>query len=259
MSDWKSLHEKLNEVEWWLTLSWDELESLVGRLPSSASIYRAWWSGDRPHVNVWKSAGFGIMDLQMGAKVTFVRNGSRETFTKNLQPPLTKSASPILAPTQNRPTMNIGGHLFSLGSAIEVRRNQDGTPVLNFPSQRYDNVRKLRLNKHGEGPFVFLRLATLPAEQGVYAVVASDGQVLYIGQTADTIRNRWQMGYATIQPRNCFEGGQSTNCRVNNLIYRAINEGRHLELYIIVTPEFDAIERELIARFQPPWNIQGTA
>ena len=154
--------------------------------------------------------------------------------------------------------MTIGGYDFVLASAIEVRRDELGAPVLCSPSTRYNNHRNLKLNKYGDGPFVFLQLSPLPADQGVYAVVADNGQVFYIGQSADTIRKRWQMGYATIQPRNCFEGGQSTNCRVNNLIYRAIKEGRHLELYLILTPEFDAIEKELIAQYQPPWNIQGT-
>ena len=30
---------------------------------------------------------------------------------------------------------------------------------------------------------------------------------------------RYNNGYGRISPRNCFQGGQSTNCRVNNLIF----------------------------------------
>lgn len=153
--------------------------------------------------------------------------------------------------------MQIGGYHFSLGSVIDVRRDEDGAPVLSFPSKRYNNHRNLMLNKYGDGPFVFLRLSQLPTSQGVYALMADNHEVLYVGQSADTIRNRWQMGYASIQPRNCFEGGQPTNCRVNNLIYRAILDGRTLALYVIVTSDFDSIERELIARLQPEWNRRG--
>lgn len=153
--------------------------------------------------------------------------------------------------------MTISGYDFVLASAIEVRRDEHGAPVLGSPSTRYNNHRNLKLNKYGDGPFVFLRLSPLPAAQGVYVVVADNRDVLYIGQSADTIRTRWQMGYASIQPRNCFEGGQPTNCRVNNLIYLALVEGRSLELYVITTPDFDAIERKLISQLQPEWNRRG--
>ena len=153
--------------------------------------------------------------------------------------------------------MQIGKYDFVLGSVIEVRRDEHREPVLSFPSMRYNNHRNLKLNQYGNGPFVFLQLSQLPAAQGVYAVVADSRDVLYVGQSADTIRTRWKMGYASIQPRNCFEGGQPTNCRVNNLIYQALMDGRRLELYVITTDDFDAIERDLILRLQPNWNRRG--
>ncbi|MDV2474339.1 hypothetical protein F8M49_01050 [Rhodococcus zopfii] len=54
-------------------MSWTELESLIGELPASASRHRTWWSGDRPHVNAWKAAGFTLTDLRLGETVTFHR------------------------------------------------------------------------------------------------------------------------------------------------------------------------------------------
>ena len=258
MSNWTSLVDRLNTTEKSLTLNWDELESLVGKLPNSASIYRAWWSGERPHVNAWRKAGFAISDLQLGSKVTFIRAASRTTLGKRNSNSFSPSVDrPTLAAPQRDSMVTLGTHQFSHGSVINIRREEDGTPKLDNPSERYDNVRGLKLNKYGEGPFVFLQLSKLPDDQGVYAVVAADGQVLYVGQTADSIRNRWHMGYASIQPRNCFAGGQSTDCRINNLIYRATADGRYLNLYVYVSPEFDAIERELIAIYQPKWNVQG--
>lgn len=65
------------------------------------------------------------------------------------------------------------------------------------------------------------------------------------------------MGYATIQPRNCFQGGQSTNCRLNNLIYGAVVANRRLDLYVLATPDYDAVEHNLIARLQPLWNVKS--
>lgn len=46
---------------------------MVGGLPASAERHRAWWSGDRPHVRAWRSAGYSIADLVPGEGVTFVR------------------------------------------------------------------------------------------------------------------------------------------------------------------------------------------
>jgi hypothetical protein len=50
---------------------------LVGGLPPSATKHRAWWSGDRPHVNAWRLAGFTVTNLVPGREVTFTRNRSQ--------------------------------------------------------------------------------------------------------------------------------------------------------------------------------------
>ena len=149
--------------------------------------------------------------------------------------------------------MQIGGYDFSLGSVIDLRRSPDGTPLLEYPHLRFDNVKNVELNKYGAGPFVTLILTPPPPKaQGVYAVVADSTQVMYIGQAANTIRQRWAMGAAKISPRNCFDGGQPTNCHLNTLVRRAVADGRSLELYVLTTPEYDSIERTLIATLQPP-------
>ena len=57
--------------------TWGELEALVGGLPASATNHRAWWSGDRPHVNAWRHAGFTVAKLVPGREVTFVRVKAR--------------------------------------------------------------------------------------------------------------------------------------------------------------------------------------
>ena len=71
MAHWDVLIEKLAGTDSPLRLSWNELESLVGDLPASAAKHRTWWSGDRPHVNAWKTAGFTITDLRLGETITF--------------------------------------------------------------------------------------------------------------------------------------------------------------------------------------------
>ncbi|WP_442973149.1 DUF6884 domain-containing protein [Rhodococcus sp. IEGM 1306] len=73
VAQWDTLRVTLVEVNDSIHLTWQELESIVGELPPSASRYRAWWSGDRPHVRMWQRAGFSVASLELGQEVTFVR------------------------------------------------------------------------------------------------------------------------------------------------------------------------------------------
>jgi hypothetical protein len=63
----------LRRVDRSVRYSWAEFDALVGGLPASASRHRAWWSGDRTHVNTWRQSGFMVSDLILGESVTFVR------------------------------------------------------------------------------------------------------------------------------------------------------------------------------------------
>jgi hypothetical protein len=72
MAQWSDLTAAL--VHDTVRFTWLDLAGLVGGLPASAQNYRAWWSGDRPHVRVWREAGYTIADLDPGRSVTFVRH-----------------------------------------------------------------------------------------------------------------------------------------------------------------------------------------
>jgi hypothetical protein len=65
------------------------------------------------------------------------------------------------------------------------------------------------------------------------------------------------MGYGQISPRNCFDGGQPTNCKVNRHVLDAVAEGKQPELWFLETQHRKSIESELIRIFNPPWNVQG--
>ncbi|MDN5798258.1 MAG: hypothetical protein L0H79_21265 [Intrasporangium sp.] len=71
---WRALHDYLVQQDRRVTLSWERLDEIVGGVPASATNHRAWWSGDRPHVRVWRTAGFHVEDLRPGHSVTFVRD-----------------------------------------------------------------------------------------------------------------------------------------------------------------------------------------
>lgn len=71
MATWKPLQALLTDVDDQVTLSWGELDDLVGGLPPSAYQYQAFWSGDR---SGWK--GFRTTNVRVNHSVTFVRASS---------------------------------------------------------------------------------------------------------------------------------------------------------------------------------------
>jgi hypothetical protein len=64
------------------------------------------------------------------------------------------------------------------------------------------------------------------------------------------------MGYGQISPRNCYIGGQPTNCRLNHLIYLASKDGKKVDLWFMPTGDRFAIEAALIQQLQTRqrWN-----
>jgi len=105
---------------------------------------------------------------------------------------------------------------------------------------------------YGKGPFGKFRIPNNYNVSGVYAVVV-EGELKYIGECLN-LSSRYNMGYGIISPRNCFVGGQETNCRLNNLIYQTANAGRKISLWFMQTKDYKAIERKLRASDPPEWN-----
>lgn len=68
MANWHPLRDALVDVEERRAFDWDELDTLVGGLPASATKHRAFWSGAR---SGWP--GFTTTDVVPGRSVTFVR------------------------------------------------------------------------------------------------------------------------------------------------------------------------------------------
>jgi hypothetical protein len=65
---------------------------------------------------------------------------------------------------------------------------------------------------------------------------------------------RFNQGYGIIAPKNCYIGGQSTNCKINSMILRKYVCGEHVYLYFHQTSEYASIESELIQALAPPYN-----
>jgi hypothetical protein len=121
-----------------------------------------------------------------------------------------------------------------------------------MPQGDYANANGLRLNKYGNGPFCQFRLPADLVVEGVYALIVNDS-VKYVGE-CESLASRYNIGYGQISPRNCYEGGQNTNCKVNNLILQLAEKGEVVHLWFHLTDNRKTIERGLLSTLTPPWN-----
>ncbi|TPM41393.1 GIY-YIG nuclease family protein [Mesorhizobium sp. B2-3-4] len=120
------------------------------------------------------------------------------------------------------------------------------------PQDRYTKRDAYPLNHYGAGPFCKFKISNRINESGVYVFVIGDA-VHYIGECAN-LSKRFNMGYGNISPKNCYKGGQETNCRVNNLVCEAATAGREIALWFLSTADYKTIELTLRAANRTAWN-----
>ena len=83
------------------------------------------------------------------------------------------------------------------------------------------------------------------------------GDAVPVEERIVNLAERWGgRGYGAISPKNCFVGGQSTNCKVNNRILQHASAGRRIELWFHSTVNMGAIEQTVISTLSPAWNAQ---
>lgn len=160
--------------------------------------------------------------------------------------------------------MKIGNIDFQFISIISPERDSFGNIIEYSPASRYLNKNGLSLNEWGEGPFCRFSIKNCGPLNllGVYAIVGKRNEIYYIGKctgSTSTLSKRFNNGYGIISPRNCFKGGQSTNCRINHLVLEATLKGNKLSLFFFETKtgaEASDLEAELIRSIgKPVWNI----
>lgn len=149
-------------------------------------------------------------------------------------------------------SITVGAYKFSRVCSVDVERDASGAIVQFMPHNRYAKAASTPLNRYGAGPFVKFKIPRHLNACGVY-VLTVDGQPKYIGEAAD-LSARYNMGYGNISPKNCYKGGQETNCRLNNLIYQQVAIGREVTLWFLPTEEYKKVEAELRASQQAEWN-----
>ncbi len=148
--------------------------------------------------------------------------------------------------------MEIEGYAFERVLGIKPLRSFDGTIQSVMPQTRYRNKDNLSLHNYGQGPFCKFKVPAALQQAGVYAI-SVDGCVKYIGE-CENLTVRFNMGYGNISPRNCFDGGQQTNCRINALVYQSSVKGQEIDLWFHGTKSFKQVEQVLRDSLKLEWN-----
>ena len=133
----------------------------------------------------------------------------------------------------SRPT---GGPIDGFGRLnLTIDRDGTGLPVAYMAHMCFAGGATHRVHKYGHGPFCRIRITDGAFDEGVYLVTV-DGSIRYVGRCQDA-RQRWgQRGYGLISPRNCYNGGQLTNCKINHRVLEQAQAGRSIELWFMETP-----------------------
>lgn len=147
----------------------------------------------------------------------------------------------------------IEGLSFQPICTINIEKDENGNGKEYSPQSTYQNTKRLSLNRYGNGPFCRFTIPKINnGKAGVYILLVS-GTVMYVGECGD-LGGRYNNGYGNISPRNCFEGGQSTNCRINSLVLQAYKQNHVIELLFLESQDRFSLENQLITRLKPEWN-----
>lgn len=147
----------------------------------------------------------------------------------------------------------LGGVVFEHIADITPIRNDTGDVREEMPQSRYGKASEVALNRYGRGPFCKFTIPRISqSQEGVYIFMVC-GQPIYVGQ-CENLGSRINTGYGNISPKNCYVGGQQTNCRINNLIFKAANRGAHIRLLFHESNDRYRVEGDLIRQLSPEWN-----
>ena len=150
----------------------------------------------------------------------------------------------------------LNGFQFGHIAAIIPELDSEGSIAEFQPQDRYDNKRGDPLNRHGSGSFCRFRISQAPHDEGVYAITIN-GETNYVGECVDLAQRFSTGGYGGISPKNCFRGGQATNCKINKKILNHAKAGDKIDLWFLTTEPGNSrkiIEFELIQSVNPDWN-----
>ncbi len=259
MNSYTRLHEYLRACgQETIDLHLSELEAILRcALPKSAYTYRAWWAnGGHSQANAWLHAGYKVDKVDIPRQVVIFSKvdtlAVSETAEKKERLASTENTdAPVFNPESE--TIVVCGYEFHFIQKLIPECDAQGNVVKYYPQNKFDNRKRLPLSQHGAG--AFCRFSINAGDwPGVYLWVVDD-QIIYIGETAG-LKQRFNIGYGIISPRNCYAGGQSTNCKMNKVVLDQYELGKTVNLYFHAATEYKQIELELLRQIRAPYNAK---
>ncbi len=241
-----------------VSIPFSELEAILGfALPMSAYTYRAWWAnGGHSQANTWLRAGYKVDGVDFsGQVVMFSRTYINIPYVVEYKKTQLASAirTEALAINPESETVMACGYEFHFVQYLIPKCDTKGNILKYYPQNKYNNEKGLPLSYHGKG--AFCRFSINAGDwPGVYLWVI-DGQIIYIGETIN-LQQRFNKGYGTISPRNCYIGGQNTNCKMNKIILDYHELGKIISLYFYPTMEYKLVELELLKNVNTLYNTR---
>ena len=248
----------INSDEDTIDISFDEIENiLLFPLPSSAYMHNAWWSNNgHSHARSWTDAGYIVASVRLKDKtLKFTKNSEtakieERRVIENIYSQ--KQYEHTIVKGEKESEINLLGHKFEFVQKLVPYCNEQGA-IKFHPQDDYENKNTLPLLKNGKGAFCRF---VIDAEDvpGVYLWLVDD-EIIYIGETKN-LRKRFNTGYGNISPRNCYLGGQSTNCKMNKVVLEYFEAGKQIKLYFLKTDDYKKVELELLSKICTRYNVK---
>lgn len=243
-----------------VSMTFLELEQVLGFiLPKSAYTYSAWWAnGGHSNANAWFKAGYkvdqiNIFDMTVTFRKSLVPNNQKPKIQRKARKTI---STMITEPLQAKPSTDkivVCGYEFYFLQHLSPKCDANGHIVKYYPQNNYDNIKHLPLSNYGNGAFCSFSI-NAGNWPGVYLWVV-DGEIIYIGETA-SLQKRFNMGYGSISPRNCYVGGQSTNCKMNKAVLSLHEQGKVVSLYFYKTTDYKHVELDLLGKINAQYNVK---
>ena len=117
------------------SMSFEEIEKLVGKLPRSAYVHRAWWtnaSDARVEARAWRSAGWAVDSVNRSAmQVSFTRSST------NTAPSIAQEAPPAQsAATGDEATPRAEDKIYNYSSSPSGKSSEEGEQSVSTLSKR---------------------------------------------------------------------------------------------------------------------------
>lgn len=152
--------------------------------------------------------------------------------------------------------MKIGKYDFQYIETIEPMK-ENGAIAVFKPQNRYKNTKNLAKHAYGDKEFCRFKLQNANEVAGVYAwFIQGETKPIYIGETVN-FKKRFNTGYGIISPRNCFYGGQKTNCKMNNVVLEKYANNEKIDIYFLETKDYKAVETELLLSVKTEFNVKN--